>query len=177
MAKGKGKYINFVGALMSLYKEDRAKVDEVIHAKTGKHLGEFENEEFYDTKIMKLALEAYAKASPTGRTAIITMGRNIYPLVKKTVGLPPEMLKTPLDALKFEAQNFLDDHVDDGGTPVIPRTFHLFEDGHVIVEAPVPDYDPLLMVGVFMGLFKVLGFPAARVEMIDEEKVIIDISW
>ena len=45
MAKCKGKFINFVGGLMGLYKEQRDKADKALFAKSGKHFGEFENTE------------------------------------------------------------------------------------------------------------------------------------
>jgi hypothetical protein len=177
MAKVKGKFITFIGRLMTLYKEQKKKADEAIYAKTGKHFEELEPEEYYSSELIDFALNAYANASPTGRNAIVTMGRNVYPLVNRTVGLPPDKIKTPLDAILFETENFLVDHKDDGGVPVIPRKILTAEDRHVVIEAPAPGYDPLLYKGVYLGILEMLGIKTGRVEMIDQNKAIFDITW
>jgi hypothetical protein len=177
MAKVKGKFITFAGRLMTLYKEEKKKADQALYTKTGKHFDELEPEGWYDTSIIDFVLNAYADASPTGKRAIVTMGRNVYPIINRTVGIPPDKIKTPLDAIIFETENYLADHKSDEVSQVIPRKIISAEDGHVVVEAPAPGYDPLLYKGVYLGILEMLGIKTGKVEMIDKNKAIFDITW
>ncbi|MFX0070918.1 MAG: hypothetical protein ACFFAO_07495 [Candidatus Hermodarchaeota archaeon] len=177
MAKVKGKFITFAGRLMTLYKDEQQKAEDALYAKTGKRFGELEPEGWYSTRIIDAVLKAYAKASPTGRNAIVTMGRNVYPIINRTVGIPPEKIKTPLDAIMFETENYLDDHQSDEDSQVIPRKIISADDGHVVIEGPAPGYDPILYKGVYLGILQMLGIKTGKVEMIDEKKAIFDITW
>jgi hypothetical protein len=177
MAQIKGKFIAFTVQLMSIYKDAQKDAEEALFKLSGKHSNELEPETFYDTKLWDIALKAYADSSPTGKTAIVTMGRNVYPLINKTVGIPPEKIKTPFDAIMFETENFLVDHKSDSVSKVIPRKVLLSEDRHIIIEAPAPGYDPILYKGVFLGILDMLGIKTGKVEMTDTEKAIFDISW
>lgn len=93
------------------------------------------------------------------------------------MGIPVEKIKTPLDAIMFETENYLLDHQSDEVSQVIPRKIISAEDGHVVVEAPAPGYDPLLYKGVYLGILQMLGINTGKVEMIDQNKAIFDITW
>ncbi|MBL7990597.1 MAG: hypothetical protein JNN25_04090 [Candidatus Kapabacteria bacterium] len=109
MAEVKGKFIMLAGSLMTLYKDGLAEANKGLVAKTGKTFSELEPEGWYDTSLFNLFMETYARYSVSGDRAIVTLGRNVYPTIKKSAGLPPH-LKTPLDFIKFEAEGFLANH-------------------------------------------------------------------
>ena len=159
MAKVKGKFITLAGSLMSLYKKERDIADRVLYDKAKKHWNELDPEGLYETSLFNLFMESYAKASITGVRAIVTLGKNVYPTIKRSVGLPPE-LETPLDFIKFEAEGFLEIH---SGDDIIPRTFLLEEDGHVIVQAPAPGYNSKLYEGVYLGILEMCGVKTGKV--------------
>ncbi len=175
MVKVKGKYITFCGKLMTLYKESQKKADGILFEKTGLHFDELEPEEWYDGDIITLFMETYKNSSPTGREAMLTMGRNIFPIIKQTVGLPD--FKSPLEALKYESKTYLMDHKSDEKSEVIPRKFLKFEERHVIIQAPGPGFDIMLFKGVYIGIFRMLGIKNVKVEIIDEENAIFEIKW
>lgn len=152
MVQVRGKYITLVGRLMSLYKEALSEADAALHKAIGKHFEEVEPEGWYDKNLIVDFMNSHAKASPSGEKALLTLGRNIYPTIKRTVGLPPE-IQTPLDAILFEAEGYLRDHKGDG---VIPRKFIQKQDRHVIVQAP-SGYPPYFMEGVFLGILDMFG--------------------
>lgn len=105
MAEVKGKFIILVGSLMSLYEKNQKIADGKLFKATGKHFIELDPEGWYDTKLYNSFMEEYIKGSPSGEKALITLGRNVYPTIKKTAGLPPE-IQTPLDLIIFEAKGF-----------------------------------------------------------------------
>ena len=162
---------------MNLYKGAQAKADQVLFNKIGKHFDELESEGWYDGELLGLFLNAYIEASPSGKNALITMGKNIFPILKHTIGLPD--FNDPLEALEFESQTFLNDHKDDDVSKVIPREIIKFEMGHVIIKAPAPakSYDILLFKGVFIGILNMLGIKTGKVEIIDEKNSIFEITW
>ena len=94
------------------------------------------------------------------------MGRNVFPIIKRTIGLPD--FETPLDAIKYESETFLSDHKDDDVSEVIPREIIKAEEGHVIIKPPAPDvYDALLFKGVYLGILKMFDIKNGNVEIID----------
>ena len=160
MAKIKGKFITLTGSLMSLYPDSRDVADKQLFAKTGKHWNELDPEGWYDTSLMDQFMKTYAKASPTGERAIVNLGRQVYPTIKKSSGLPPN-LKTPLEFLKFEADGFMANH---NGTDVKPRKFIAAQERNVVVQAPAPGYDSKLFEGVYLGILEMCGVPSGKVE-------------
>jgi hypothetical protein len=127
--------------------------------KTGKTFAELDPEGWYDTSLFNLFMETYARYSVSGERAIVTLGRNVYPTIKKSAGLPPH-LKTPLDFIKFEAEGFLANH---RGSDVQPRKFISTKDGDVLVQAPAPGYNPKLYEGVFLGILEMSGVKTGKV--------------
>ncbi|MFX1570981.1 MAG: hypothetical protein ACFFCV_21800 [Promethearchaeota archaeon] len=105
------------------------------------------------------------------------MGRNVYPLINRTVGIPPEKIKTILDAIMFETENFLIDHQSDEVSQVVPRKIIEKSDRRIVIEAPAPGYNPLLYKGVYLGILNMLGKNTGKVEMIDKNKAIFEITW
>ena len=97
----------------------------------------------------------------SGERAIVTLGRNVYPTIKKTSGLPPE-IKTVLDLLVFEARGFELNH---RGADVKPRKFIMKEDKHVIIQAPAPGYSQKLYDGVYLGILQMYGINNGKVIM------------
>ncbi|WP_371805366.1 hypothetical protein [Candidatus Lokiarchaeum ossiferum] len=160
MAKVKGKFISLAVSLMGAYKEAQAKADEYIFKQTNLHYNKLDQEGWYDTKIFAHAMDAYAKASPTGDRAYVTLGQKVYPTIKKTSGLPPT-LKTPLDYILFEAEGFKANHKGNG---LKPRKFIKKDEGDVIVEAEAPDYSCKLYKGVFLGILEMAGINTGKVE-------------
>ncbi len=175
MVKVHGKYITFCARLMTLYKDAQKKADEQLFNKIGKHYEELEPEGWYDIELIDLFMNAYKEASPTGRNAMVTMGRKIYPILKRTVGLPD--FKSPLEAFQYESETFLMDHKSDENSVVIPRKILKSENGQVIIQAPSPGYDILLFKGVYIGILELFGIRTGKVELIDEAQGIFEITW
>ncbi|MBI2418116.1 MAG: hypothetical protein HYV28_09495 [Ignavibacteriales bacterium] len=166
MAQVKGKFISLAGALMNHYPTHRAEADKSLFARTGKFWNELEPEEWYDTSIFGLFIEAYAKASPHGENAIVTLGKEVYPTIKASSGLP-ENLKTPLDFIKFEAEGFMANH---RGSDVIPRKFKKLEDKDIIVEAPAPGYNSKLYEGVYLGILEMCNITSGKVTTLRKQE-------
>jgi hypothetical protein len=159
MAQVKGKFITLTGSLMGLYKDALSTADQTLHQATGKHWNELDPEGWYDTKLFDLFMVTYGKASISGDTALVTLGRNVYPTIKKTAGLPPH-LKTPLDFIKFEADGFLANH---RGPDVKPRRILKEMDRDVLIEASAPGYQSKLYVGVYLGILELCGVKTGKV--------------
>ena len=109
MPQVKGKFITMAGLLMSIYEEQQKKADDMLYQKLGKHFKELDPEGFYDAKIYNDFMHKYAEASITGEKAILTLGKNTFPLIKETQGLPPH-INSALELIKFSAEQFSKDH-------------------------------------------------------------------
>ena len=161
MADVKGKFITLAGYLMSLYKKQLAEANNYLKKETGKIHNELDPEGWYDTKIFDKFMQKYAEASISKDMAIVTLGKNVYPIIKKTTGLPPE-IKTAFDLILFEAKGFELNH---RGEDVKPREFIKKEEGHIIVKAPAPGYSQKLYIGVYKGILEMYGIKNGTVEM------------
>ena len=177
IVKVKGKYITFTGKLMGLYKEAQKSANQALFNKIGKYFDELEPEGWYDGEILKEFLDTYIEASPTGKNALVTMGRNIFPIIKRTTGLPN--FKNPLDVILYDSETFLMDHNSDEVSKIIPREIIKAEEGHVILKAPPPPdiYDALLFKGVYLGILSMFGIKDGKVEIIDKKESIFEITW
>lgn len=171
MANVKGRFITLTGMLMAAYPAKLAEANVFLKENLGKTHDELDPEEWLDAKYLNHLLVKYAEASAIKEKAIITMGRNVYPTIKKAGGLPPH-LKTPLDFILFEAEGFLANHQ---GDDVIPRRFISQRDGEVIVHAPAPGYSSKLYEGVFLGILKMCGVETGNVQVIDIDT--FKITW
>jgi hypothetical protein len=171
MAKVKGKFITLACSLMAAYHDAQTEANEYLKKMTGKGWTELEQEGWYDTKIFNEVMELYAKSSLSGSNAIVTLGRKVYPTIKKTAGIP-EHIKTPLDFIKFEAEGFLLNH---DGDDVIPRKILKAFDKEVVVQAPAPGYNEKLYEGVFLGILEMCKISTGQVENIG--KSTFKITW
>jgi hypothetical protein len=160
LAEVKGRFITLTGTLMALCPKQLDQADTMLVAKCGKHWDELDPEAWYDTRACGVFMDAYAKASVAGERALVALGRNIYPTIKKVRGLPPA-LQTPLELIKYEAEGFLADH---RGADVKPRNFIKAVDHDVVVEAPAPGYNSRLYEGVFLGILEISGITTGQVE-------------
>lgn len=157
----KGKFISLTGSLMTLYPDALKKSDEALYATTNKHWNELEPESWYPTSLFGDFIDNYISASITGEKAVVTLGKKVYPTIKKSVGFPPE-IKTPLDLIVFEAEGFEMSHK---GSDVRPRKFIQKKEGHVIVQAPAPGYNQKLYEGVFLGILEMFNVKSGKVSI------------
>jgi hypothetical protein len=160
LAEVKGRFITLTGTLMSVHPRKLDQADTLLMAKCGKHWNELDPDGWYDTSSWDVFMDAYVKASVAGEGALVLLGRNIYPTIKKAGGLPAA-LKTPLDLIKVEAEDFLAEH---RGADVRPRKFIKAVDHDVVVEAPAPGYNSRLYEGVCLGILEICGVAAGSVE-------------
>jgi len=85
----------------------------------------------------------------------------IYPQIKRTAGLPSH-IKTPLDLLKYEMEEFLKSN---RGSDVKPRKLVEAVDGKVVICAPAPGYSQKLYEGVYLGMLMMFGIKNGNVVM------------
>lgn len=159
MAEVKGKFITMTGSLMAAYPTKLEEANLVLLGRTGKGWNELDPEGWYDTSLFSLFIEAFAESLPSRDDAIVTLGKKVYPTIKRTAGLPA-YLKTPLDFITYEAEGFLANH---RGAGVVPRDFARIAERHVIVRAPAPGYSAKLYEGVYLGILMMCGVSSAKV--------------
>ncbi|MBN2028554.1 MAG: hypothetical protein JW854_17515 [Actinobacteria bacterium] len=153
MIEVKGKFITLAGSLMSLYPDQRDKADTVLFRRTGKRWNELEPEGFYDTDIYKAFLEGYCEGSVTGEKALITLGMNYFPTIKKLGGVPDD-IKDELDLILFSTNSFAKDHRGPGIRPI--RVIKA-DEGEVVLDIPDCGYDCRLGEGVYLGILGMFG--------------------
>ena len=155
MAETKGKGITLACDLIKTKPAARQAAMDAVRRLVGKDPYGLDPEGWYDTKVFDAvfnAIEANTEGI-MGWAAIKVIGQLVYPTIRTTVGLPPN-LKTPMDFLTFEAEGFLQNH---RGPDVIPRKFIKAEDKDIVVEAPSPGYNCTLIEGVFEGILHICG--------------------
>jgi predicted hydrocarbon binding protein len=159
MVQIKGKFIMLVSILLELYEDAYKKADQKLFNELGVHSDELKPEDWYDIKHYNNLIKAYVNASPTKEKAMLTLGKNIYPTIKRTAGLPPE-LKTPIDYIKFESKGYQENIKGPG---IQPRKFIKEEEGNVIVQTKMLEQDCTVLVGVYLGILKIAGVSDGRV--------------
>ncbi len=159
MAEIKGKFITLTASLMSMYKDALNSADQQLFEDTGKHWNELDPEGWYDTRHYRNFISAYAAASPAKENALVTLGKLVYPTIKKTVGFP-KGLNTPIDFLEFESQGYQDSL---RGPGIRPRKFVKKQDGHVIIQTKMPEQDCKILEGVYMGIMKLAGVTRGKI--------------
>ncbi len=160
MADVKGKFITLGVRLMSAYPDAQKKANAEVLKQTGRTGDQLEPEGWYPTALFDQVMKLYSGASASKDMAIVTLGRNVYPTIQATVGLPPH-LQTPLDFIKFEAEGFLDNH---RGAGVVPRKILKSVDREVVIDARAPGYSDKLYEGVYLGILEMLGIRTGKVE-------------
>lgn len=173
MAEVKGKFITLTGRLMSSYKEALGHADGILLEKTGMQHDKLDPEGWYDTAIFNTFMEDYAKASVAGQEALLILGKRVYPTIRKTTGLPPE-IQTPLEMILFEAKGFELNHRGNG---VLPRKFIKKDDRHVIVQAPAPGYSQKLFEGVYLGILEMFDVKTGKVVYKGDATHEYEITW
>ena len=158
MAQVKGKFIKMTGHLM--LPAEISIANEYLSSKLGITHKELDDEGWYDTEIMDKFMSTCANSSLSKDNIYITIGRKVYPTIKRTVGLPPN-LNTPLDFIKFEADGFKMNHQ---GDDVYPRKFIKATNGEVIVQAKAPGYNSKLFEGVWLGILEMCDITTGKVE-------------
>lgn len=160
MAEVKGKFIILVASLMKVYKDHIKKADDFIYSGTGKHWNELDPEGWYDTKFYKNFMDCYIEASVSKEKALVTLGKNIYPTIKRTTGFPPG-LETPEDFIRFEADGYL---ANLRGPEIKPRNITKKGDRHIIVKMNMKEQPCKTMEGIYLGMLEMTGNKHGKVE-------------
>jgi hypothetical protein len=180
MAEVKGKFITLACDLIKTKPEVRQAAMDAVKRLTGRDPYELDPEEWYNTNVFNAvfsAIEANTEGI-LGWASIKVIGQLVYPTIRTTVGLPTHLQK-PLDFVKFEADGFILNH---RGADVVPRKFLKTEERQIIVEAPSPGYNCMLMEGVYEGLLQISGIKDGLVKQIQcvrrgDPTCVYDISW
>ena len=159
MAEVKGKFLTLTAMLAASSPDALKKIDAYIENETGLTHLELDPEEFYDTSIWNGIMDIYGNAHADHKKAIIDLGRRVYPTIKRTAGMP-EQLVTPLDFVRFEAEGFLANHSSD----VTPRQIISENENEIVMSAPAPGYDENLYIGVWLGILEMIGITTGQVE-------------
>jgi hypothetical protein len=160
MVEARAKFIILVARLMEPHGEALADADDRLYRETGKHWDQLAPEDWYDIKLCNRFIEAYVEASGLGDRALVRVGREMYPTIKKTSGLPP-WLKTTADYLRHETVVYM---ASVRGRGVAPRRIMRMEDGHAVIEAKIRAWDCRIQEGVYLGVLDLAGVKEGRVE-------------
>ncbi len=160
MVEVKGKFITLAAGFIRIYPKHFEKADQRIYEVTGLHQHELDPEGWYPMSLYTHLMDCYVEASPTKERALITLGKAIYPTIKRTVGFPPE-LETPLDFVQFEAQAYLDNI---RGPGIRPRKISKLSDRHVMVRFRMEEQPCKIGEGVYQGILEIAGHPDGSVE-------------
>jgi hypothetical protein len=161
MAEVKGKFITLAADLLRSKPAVRSAAMGAVERMTGKTPFGLEPEGWYDTTVLDEVFRAIDEGeSPLVAWAVVkVIGQNLYPTIY-AMGLPKD-LRTPLDFLKFEAEDFLRNH---RGSDVVPRKFIKTETSCIIIEALSPGYNCALTEGVFDGILRMCHVTRGRVK-------------
>lgn len=160
MVEVKGKFITLTAKLMEPYDDARDEADQQLFAAVGKHWNELDAEAWYDIRLCNNFAKAYADASQMGDEALITLGKGMYPTIKRTSGLPSS-LKAPADYLRHETEVYLSSV---RGWGVAPRRIVELEEGHAIIEAKIRAWNCKILEGVYLGILEMAGATGGAVE-------------
>lgn len=165
----KGKFIKLTGLLMRPDEVKRA--DEYLINAEGVPHTKLVDEDWYDTNVFNRFKDICAEDSLLKERLYYFVGTRVYPTIKRSAGLPPELV-TPLDFIKFEAEGYLLNHRGEG---IVSRKFIHAKDGDVLVEASTPGYKPDFMRGVFAGILAICDVKTGNVEYLGDDK--FHITW
>lgn len=177
-AEVRGNIVSLTGALMSAYPALQKQANQILFEKTGKNWDEIGIEDWVDTYIWHQFMDVYSKGSIAGDRSLITLGRKIYPTIKKSGGLPPEM-DSALKVLIMECETFLDYH---RGADVEKRRILKAEEGNFIVNAKSPGYTCKVIEGVYMGILELFGIETGMVNQTEcvcdgDQSCVFDVRW
>ena len=106
MALIKNNILMLVAKLMTPYKRALDEANTILKSRTGKVYYELDPDGWVDADIYDAFMDAYAKASVKGDQALIDIGLQIYPTIKKAGGIPSS-ITNELELLAFEGDGFL----------------------------------------------------------------------
>lgn len=160
MVEVKGKFITLAAGFIKIYPKHFDKANRFIFQKTGLYQDKLDPEGWYDVRIYTYVMDCYVDASITNEKALVTLGRSIYPTIKKTVGFPPG-LETPMDFIEFEAQAYLDNL---RGPGIRPRKIIKPSDRHAVIRFRMDEQPCKIGEGVYQGILEMTGHPEGTVE-------------
>lgn len=160
MAEVKGKFITLAAGFIKIYPKFYEKADAFVLAKTGLHQDKLDPEAWYDARLYAYLMDCYVEASITGEKALVTLGRGIYPTIKRTVGFPPG-LETPMDFIEFEARGYLENL---RGPEIRPRKITKVSARHAVVQLRMDEQPCKVMEGVYQGMLEITGQSQGTVE-------------
>ncbi|MGO9119345.1 MAG: hypothetical protein ACLQPD_17270 [Desulfomonilaceae bacterium] len=180
MADVKGKFVTLACDMIKTKPKTRQAAIDAVKQLTGKDPYQLDPEGWYNTRVLEAvfsAIEANSKGI-IGWASIKVIGQLVYPTIKTTVGLPPHLV-TPADFVKFEAEGFLQNH---RGPDVTPRKFIKIEDKDIIIEAPSPGYNCVLIEGVYEGILQICGIADGSAKQIQcvkkgDPTCVYQITW
>ena len=164
MAEVRAKFITLACDLIKTKPQARAAAIEAVKRLTGSHPNDLDPEEFYDTRVFEAVFSTIEQTHPgvIGWATIRVIGQLVYPTIKATVGLP-DHLRSPAEFIQFDSEGFLANH---RGPDIIPRKFIKVQDGEILVEAPSPGYNCILIEGVYEGILQLCGVKDGKVKQI-----------
>lgn len=160
MVEVKGKFITLAAGFIKIYPKYYEMADKRVFEATGLHQDKLDPEGWYDARLYSYLMECYVEASITKEKALVTLGKGIYPTIRRTVGFPPG-LETPMDFIHFEAQAYLDNV---RGPGVRPRKITKMSDSYAIVRLRMDEQPCKIGEGVYLGILDIAGHPEGTVE-------------
>jgi hypothetical protein len=158
MAEVRANIIQLTLNLMGKYPDAQKKAVAAFRSATGLDWETVTPEDWVHTKVFNQVMKVYSDASIAKDNALVIVGRQVYPTIKKAGQIPPEV-NSLAKMIKFEGQGFEFYH---RGPDVVPRKFTKIEKGDVIIEALSPGYNCRLIEGVFIGICDMFGVHNAR---------------
>ena len=153
MAEIRGKFITLTASLMGLYEKQLEEANNLIIKETGTPWKKLDPEGWHDIKYYNNFIDSYVSASPSREKAMITLGKKIYPTIKKTVGFPPNLNKI-IDYVEFESQGYLENV---RGDDVEPRNIIKNERGLIVLETHMKEQNCKTLEGVYLSMLALAG--------------------
>lgn len=160
MIEVKGKFITLAAGFIKIYPKHYERADARIFEATGVRQEKLDPEGWYDVTLYTYLMDLYVDASLTKEKALVTLGKAIYPTIKRTVGFPPG-LETPTDFIEFEAQAYLDNV---RGPGIRPRRITKHSDRYVQVRLRMDEQPCRIGEGVYQGMLEMTGHAEGTVE-------------
>ncbi len=160
MAEVKGKFITLAAGFIKIYPKFYEKADRFVYQSTGLRQDKLDPEGWYDARLYAYVMECYVEASITKEKALVTLGKSIYPTIKRTTGFPPG-LETPMDYIEFEAQGYLENL---RGPGIRPRKIIKKSDTYAIVQLRMDEQPCKVMEGIYQGILEVTGHEDGSIE-------------
>ncbi|MFT7036690.1 MAG: hypothetical protein ACJA2S_005227 [Cyclobacteriaceae bacterium] len=165
----RGKFIKLIGFLM--LPSEVARVNKYLVSAVGVPSSKLVDEGWYDTQVFSRFMDVCTQDSTMGDRLYYFVGSRIYPTVKKSGGLPPELV-TPLDVIKFEDEVWRVNHKGEG---IVPRKYFHVKEGDVLLEVITPGYNTDFMRGAFAGILLMFDIKSGKVEYLGDDK--FHITW